>query len=140
MAVYITFEYYEDTFLGKEIASDDFDALALRASATIDRFTFQRADAIITADDVAADVTGIKMATCAVAEELSKQDSGESDISVISEGVGGHSVSYGKNPDAKRTLMEKQKEAAKLWLAPTRLMFPGFFTGEKGGSLDDLDD
>lgn len=140
MATYITETYYKDTYLGNLVSSEDFDALALRASAVIDRFTFNRADAIITADLVAADVTGIKMATCAVMEELFRQDAGTSGRSVKSESVGGHSVSYGDNPEGKRTLIEKQREAARLWLENTYLMFGGFYTGEYGGSLDDLDD
>jgi len=140
MATYIDETYYKDTYKGSLVSSEDFDALALRASATIDRLVFNRAAAIITANDVAADVTGIKMATCAVMEELFRQDSGISGRSVSSESVGGHSVSYGDSPEAKRTLIEKQREAARLWLENTYLMTGGFYTGEYGGGLDDLDD
>ena len=140
MATYVDFTYYDGTFLGDTISEDKFPAWALRASAVIDRLTFNRADAIITADEVAADVTGIKMATCAVADELFNQSQADSDKAIKGESVGGHSVSYVDNTDLKRTQMEKQREAAKLWMASTRLMFPGFYTGEYGGSLDDLDD
>ena len=140
MAVYVDFAYYQDTFLGSLVTSADFDVLALRASKTIDRFTFNRADAIITAETPVADVTGIKMATCAVVDELSKQDSADHDKAIQSEGVGGHSVSYVDNPDRNRTQFEKIKLAARLWLESTYLMFPGFYEGEYGGSLDDLDD
>ena len=141
MATYADFEYYEDTYLGTTIPTETlFDAWALRASATIDRFTFNRADAIITADEKASDVTGIKMATCAVADELYNQSLEDSDKAIKSESVGGHSVSYLENADLTRTQLEKQREAARLWLESTYLMFGGFYTGEEGGSLDDLDD
>ena len=140
MATYVDFTYYEDTFQGTTVASGDFDALALRASAVIDRLTFQRAAAIITADEVAADVTGIKMATCAVLDELYNQSQADSDKAIKSESVGGHSVSYVDNAELKKTNLDKQRDAAKLWLESTYLMFPGFYTGEKGSGIDDLDD
>ena len=141
MATCVDFTYYTDTFLGTTIPTETlFDAWALRASATIDRFTFNRADAIITADTPEADVTGIKMATCAVADELYNQSLADSSKEIKSERVGDHSVTYLENADSARTQLEKQREAARLWLESTYLMFPGFYTGEKGGLIDNLDD
>lgn len=141
MATFVDFEYYEDTYLGTTIPSETiFDAWALRASATIDRFTFNRADAIITANEKESDVTGIKMATCAVADELYNQSLEDSDKAIKSESVGGHSVSYLENTDLKRTQLEKQREAARLWLESTYLMTGAFYSGEEGSSVDDLDD
>ena len=75
MAVYADYEYYTDTYLGTAIAETAFDALALRASAVIDRLTFDRAAVVITADEDDATIDLIQMATCAVAEELQMQAS-----------------------------------------------------------------
>ena len=121
------------------MASADFDALEKRAAKYIDRLTFGRVAAIMEADDDEDEVDAIKNGVCAVVDELYNQSSGPGK-SISSEGVGGHSMSYVDNPDLKRTQLEKIREAAKHWLEETRLMFPGFFTGEYGGSMDDLDD
>jgi len=120
MAVYADYTYYSETFLGTAIALADFERLALRASAQIDRLTFGQAAAIITADTDAEKVAAIKMATCAVAEAI---QSVEASPEVSSERVGQHSVTYhlGKaTPD-----QVKISDAARLWLAPTGLMYRG---------------
>lgn len=121
MAVYADFSYYEGVFLGTAIALADFDRLALIASAQIDRLTFGQAAAIITADTDAEKVTAIQMATCAVAEAIQQ---GEASPEVSSERVGQHSVTYniGK-PVSEQTRLT---DAARLWLAPTGLMYRGF--------------
>lgn len=141
MATYVDYDYYENTFQGDQIPQTEFDKWALRASKKIDRFTFNRADAIITDDEPADEVTAIKKATCEVADELYKQDQAfYSGMSVKSESVGGHSVSYADNPDVKRSMLEKQREAARIWLEETYLMFPGFYSGEYGTIVEELED
>jgi len=120
VAVYADYTYYSETFLGTAIALADFDRLALRASAQIDRLTFGQAAAIITANTDTAKVTAIQMATCAVAEAIQKS---ETSPEVASERVGQHSVTYhlGKaTPD-----QVKISDAARLWLASTGLMYRG---------------
>ena len=140
MTVYASFTWYEDSYLGTLVASTDFDALELRASKQIDRLTFNRVADIIEAGEDEDETDAIKNATCAVVDELYNQSQADSDKAIKSESVGGHSVSYVDNADLNRTQLEKIREAAKLWMASTRLMYPGFYTGEYGGSLDDLDD
>lgn len=140
MTVYANYTWYEDHYLGTLVASTDFDALELRASKYLDRLTFNRVADIVEADEDEDEVDAIKNATCAIVDELYNQSQADSDKAIKGESVGGHSVSYVDNTDLKRTQLEKIREAAKLWMSSTRLMFPGFYTGEYGGSLDDLDD
>jgi len=139
MTVYVNFSFYEDTYKGSLVASTDFDALELRAAKWIDRLTFNRVEDILEADEDEDEVIAIKNATCAVVDELYNQSTGESGKAITSESVGGHSVSYAENPDSKRTLLAKLREAARLWLESTYLMYPGHYTGEMGGSIDDLE-
>ena len=70
MASYADYTYYTGTFHGSTIASTEFANLAIRASAAIDQATFGRAASVIAADDPAETVTAIRMATCAVADDL----------------------------------------------------------------------
>ena len=140
MTTYASYSYYTDHFLGTLVASADFDALEKRAAKHVDRLTFNRVADIVEADDDEDTVDAIKDAVCAVVDELQTQADSGYDKAIQSESVGGHSVSYVDNPDRNRTQFEKIKLAARLWLESTYLMFPGFYEGEKGGSLDDLDD
>lgn len=135
MTTYADFTYYEDTFLGTAIAEADFPRLALRASAQIDRLTFARAAAIITANTETDNVTAIKMATCEIAEEIQRQESASNVDGVTSESQGQYSVSYGANSNRSKSNQSKIESAARLWLENTFLMFGGFNTGEYGGAL-----
>lgn len=140
MTTYVDYAFYVDTYKGDEdMGPDGFDRLAMLASKQIDRFTFQRVVTIISDDDPADEVTAIKMATCAVIDELYKQEQEFHEGKAIkSESVGGHSVSYADNPDIKRSMLERQREAAQVWLEETHLMFPGFNTGEYGTSVQEI--
>jgi hypothetical protein len=66
------------------------------------------------------------MATCAVVDELHKMAQEGTTSGVKSESVGGHSVTYADSSPATKSLFERVKTAAALYLAPTFLMFPGF--------------
>ncbi len=134
---YATYSYYTSTFLGTAIAEADFPRLALRASAHIDRVTFNRAAAIITANTETDNVTAIKNATCEVAEEIQRQESAANVDGVTSESQGQYSVSYGANSNRAKSNQSKIETAARLWLENTFLMFGGFNTGEYGGLSDD---
>ena len=48
---YADFTYYTNTYFGTAIAASDFPRMALRASAVIDRITFQRAAVEVTYAD-----------------------------------------------------------------------------------------
>ena len=120
MAVYADYTYYTNTFLGAAIALADFNTLALRASAVIDRLTFDQAAAIIAADADAELVTAIKMATCAVAEVWQANEAG---AEIASERVGQHSVTY--HLGKANTKQVKLIDAARLYLGSTGLMYRG---------------
>lgn len=129
MAAYADYTYYTDEYLGSAIASGDFDALALQASAVIDQLTFDRAAPIITADTPAATVTKIKNAVCAVAEQLQTNAASGTD-GIASESEGNYSVTYTTDSAHQQTAYKKLYDAAGLWLGNTGLMFSGFMTGE----------
>ena len=129
---YADFTYYQNTYLGTLIADTAFPQLALRASAVIDRITFNRAED----ETVVANINSIKMAMCAVAEELQKQDSADGADGITSETIGSHSVSYAANSQRAKSNQSKLENAARLWLDGTYLMFSGFNSGEYGSTLD----
>lgn len=132
MAAYTDYAYYTTTYLGTAITETLFPAYALRASAVIDQLTFDRATSVV---DVAI-IDKLEMATCAIAEELQKQDISGVDA-IQSESVGGHSISYAKNSSAQMTNDQKLLRAAKLYLGSTDLLFKGFASGEYGAIVDE---
>lgn len=130
MTVYADFTYYVTSFLGTAIAESDFPALALRASAIIDTLTFGRAAVDYAAED---NVSAIKNAMCAVAEEIQSFTADET-YGVQSETVGKHSVTYAST--TQLTAEQRYSSAAQLWLINTGLMFTGFASDEYGGSVE----
>ena len=130
MAAYADYTFYTTTYLGTAIASADFARLALRASQVIDNATFNRAAAIVTADEDDETIELIQMATCAVAEEIQTQESSGSIDGVTSERVGSYSVTYGANARAMLSNEEKQERAARIYLGQSGLMYRGFLNEE----------
>jgi hypothetical protein len=131
MAAYADYAYYTATFLGTAIASADFGRLSVRASKHIDALTFGRAAAIITADTDTDKIDAIKMAMCAVADELQKDETSGGRDNVTSEKVGNVSVSYGASGQMTKTLGQKISDAALLWLWETDLMYRGLNVDER---------
>lgn len=129
---YADFTYYANTYLGTAIAESEFARLAIRASNEIDTLTFGRA----AVETDATNVDKIKMAMCAVAEELHKQDQSGGADGITSESQGQYSVSYAANSTRAQTNQQKVEAAARAWLANTGLMYAGFYTGEYGGLSD----
>lgn len=127
---YATYSYYTTTYLGTSIASADFDRLALRASAWIDRLTFQRA----TSDTENTDA--LSMACCAIAEDMQRTEANGGADAIQSETVGQHSVTYAANSTQMNTSGETYMQSAALYLGSTGLMFPGFATGEYSGDVN----
>ena len=136
MAVYADYTFYTGTYLGTAIASADFAALALRASAYIDRLTFGRAAPIVTAATDTTTIDLIKKAMCAVAEEIQTIAAEVATGYIASETVGSHSVTYSSSYTSTLTELDRYASAAELWLEGTYLMFSGFNSGEYGGTLD----
>lgn len=126
---YADYTHYTDVYLGNAIAEADFPRLALRASAQIDRLTYNRA-----ATDT-DNTTAIKNAMCAVAEEIQRQEQNDNVDGITSESQDQYSVSYGSNSNRARSNQTKIVDAAKLWLETTGLMFAGFASGEYGSEL-----
>ena len=126
---YADYTHYSNVYLGNAIAEADFPRLALRASAQIDRLTYNRA-----ATDT-DNTTAIKNAMCAVAEEIQRQEQNDNVDGITSESQGQYSVSYGSNSNRARSNQTKIVDAAKLWLETTGLMFAGFASGEYGSEL-----
>lgn len=127
MAVYATYVFYDTVYQGTAIAEANFDHLAIMASAVIDQVTFDRTAAIVNADEDAALINKIGMATCAVAEKIQSLES--SGPAVQSERVGNYSVTY----LAPKSSEQQLNMTAKLYLGGTGLMYPGFSSGEYGG-------
>ncbi len=136
MATYADYTYYTTTYLGSAIASGDYARLALRASAWIDRLTFQRTAAIVTAGTDTATIALIKNATCAVAEEIQNTEANGGTDAIRSESIGQNSVSYADTSSKMNTAGETYMQTAALYLGSTGLMFPGFAAGEYSGELD----
>jgi hypothetical protein len=133
---YADYTFYTGTYLGSAIASGDFAALALRASAVIDQITFGRAEPIVTAATETTTIAAIKNAMCAVAEELQRQAQAGSLDGISSESQGRYSVSFYKHSDRAKSNMARLQDAARLWLANTYLMYAGFNTDEYGTVLE----
>jgi hypothetical protein len=129
MAAYTDYTFYNQTYRGVAITQDAFPRLAMRASEVIDALTFDRTAAVITANTDTATIEKVKMATCAVAEQmLSLENSGGA---VSSEHVGNYSVNYITQLSEDARL----KKAAKRYLSRTFLMFPGF-NSDEGGDIE----
>lgn len=122
MAVYVDYLFYTEQFFGTAIAQADFDRLALRASMQIDQMTFGRAGPVVVADTDDATILQIKLATCAVAEEIQRQEQGGE---IQSERIGNHQVSYVQAGQAA-SKQTRLTEAAKVYLWSTDLMYRSF--------------
>ena len=131
MSAYVDYTYYATSFLGTLIASADFSRLSVRASKQIDALTFGRAAAVITADTDADKIDAIRMATCAVCEELQRDANSGGRDNITSEKVGNTAVTYGEKGQMAKTLPDKINEAAALWLWETDLMYRGLNVDER---------
>ena len=121
------YAFYTGTFHGNAITQPDFLRLATRAGEVIDQLTFSRIEAVLTADTDTATIDLIKMASCAVAEEIQKLE--QSGGPVSAESVGNYSVSYlSRLSEDARYL-----KAARRYLWNTGLMYAGFNEDEGHG-------
>lgn len=130
MTVYVDFEFYTDMYLGTSISESAFPQTAMRASKVIDQLTFGRAEAIITAAEDDDMIEAIQMATCAVADEIQRQNSADGGKELASERVGNFSQTYVVNKDMQKTNFDKQSDSARLYLWNTGLMYRGFSEDE----------
>ena len=124
---YADYAFYLQTYVSSTIAEADFLRLATRASEIIDQLTFGRA-ATDTTNTVA-----IKKAMCAVADEIYAVESDGGLDGIASESIGSSSVTYAENSARRMVREQRYRNAARLYLARTGLMFGGFASGEYGG-------
>src|SRR5574341_1473440 len=112
MAAYADYTYYTNTFLGTAIASSNFLRLATLASSMIDAMTFDRA----AVETDTAKIDKIKMATCAVAEEIQAIETEGGVTGIQSESVGNTSVAYSPNSPKLFSYKARLREKAKAYL------------------------
>lgn len=119
--IYADFEYYRDVFHGTKIKEQaEFEGLAVKATADLDRLTFGRIDPEAPISEA------VKNAMCAIAETRKAYESGEAGIASAS--IGKKSVTYA-NAD-KQTYEKDSYKAAYPFLINTGLLYRGFYPGE----------
>ena len=120
MNLYADYKFYTDDYLGSSIPENEFIRYARDASKYIDNVTFNRINGAVSDD--------VKMACCAVAEEMySQKVSGADSVSgKASESIGDYSVSYsGISSEREKALAARLYSAALRWLDGTDLMYRG---------------
>lgn len=113
--MYASYTFYAETYLGR-LAHEEYNSLVGRASAVIDRLTFGRATSA-----TGAALTAVKMAECAVVDELHTIAEGGDITSESNDGVSRSYASGG----APRSKEQRIAEAARLWLDGANLTFAG---------------
>jgi hypothetical protein len=122
---YADYAFYTGTYLGTAIASADFSRLAQRAAEVIDELTFQRAAGVITDATDTDTIAQIKLANCALAEDIQTAEASGNTDGIASESVGTYSVTYKSNSRASMTREQVFRSTAKRYLGQTYLMYPG---------------
>jgi hypothetical protein len=121
--IYADYAYYTGIYAGTAISSDAFAASVRRASAFIDRITYNRLNTGCPVTDA------VKMATCAVADAM--EASAETERAAIhsaaikSESVDGDSTTYQSPGDIREALETQWAETAEQYLLFTGLMDRG---------------
>lgn len=126
MGAFIDYDFYRNEYGGQSIALLDFDFVARRASYEVNSLTFDRAEAIINSGTNTHLIDRIKMATCAVAEEMNRNAVNLAvSLGIESESVGDHSVKY-TSPGQLRDQESRAVYAiVETYLGLTGLMFRG---------------
>lgn len=112
--MYSDYAFYTETYMGA-LDSEAYHRHAVRASAEIDRITFGRASSAI-----GEDMESVKMAECAVIDELNYLAMGGDITGESNDGV---SRSYASG--VVRSKAQRLQAAAELWLSRTNLCFAG---------------
>lgn len=111
--MYADYAFYKDTYKGKA-AEDTFSRLSVLANAHIDRMTHNKAQTA-----TGADLEKVKLAFCAVIDEVAKQESGGV---IASESNDGISRTYATGTKTATQLIHA---AAAVFLDSTSLLFAG---------------
>jgi len=126
MASYADYTYYLDTYGGTIIPAEAFEKAMRDASREVNRYTLERAEAVLAANSDLSLIEKIKFAACAVAEviyQYGNQIMGRRDIA--SESVGDHSVSYLSADQLRANEVHALSETIEGYLGLTGLMFLG---------------
>jgi hypothetical protein len=113
--MYADYTFYKNTYCGAA-SSTEHARLAVRAAAYVDRMTFGRAK---TAKD--SDLEAVKMAECAIVDELASQEQGGIVTSETNDGI---SRSYATGSVVKSST-QRIYAAAEVFLSNTNLCFAG---------------
>jgi hypothetical protein len=116
MDVFVNYEFYKTEYHGSAIGEgDQFDNLAIRASAFLTRISYGRAK---------ESIPEVKMAACAVIDAFVKYEAREG---ISSESVGNHSVSYGSSArdGGDLPLESRMYNEAAIYLEDTGLLYRG---------------
>jgi len=126
MAAFADYTYYLDTYGGTIIPAEAFEKAMRDASREVNRYTLERAEAVLAANSDLSLIEKIKFAACAVAEviyQYGNQIMGRRDIA--SESVGDHSVSYLSTDQLRANEVHAISETIEGYLGLTGLMFLG---------------
>lgn len=126
MASYADYTYYLDTYGGTIIPAEAFEKAMRDASREVNRYTLERAEAVLAANSDLSLIEKIKFAACAAAEviyQYGNQIMGRRDIA--SESVGDHSVSYLSADQLRANEVHAITETIEGYLGLTGLMFLG---------------
>lgn len=120
---YVDYLFYTTDYNGTAVAAPDFDRLAEDAGTIIDYLTFDRAEPIITAGTNTSLINKIKMAVCAIIDEL--YDIRVSGEGIQSEAVASYRVTF--TAGAIKTVSRDVRftRVAKLYLGSSGLMYKG---------------
>lgn len=113
--MYADFTFYQETYRGA-VSESEHIRLAVRAAAYVDRMTFGRAK---TAKE--SDLEAVKMAECAIVDELASQEQGGIITSETNDGI---SRSYATGSIVKSST-QRIYAAAEVFLSNTNLCFAG---------------
>lgn len=112
---YSDFAFYSNTYKGL-LGAEEYSRLAVRAAAHVDRMTFGRAKTA-----KGADLEAVKMAECAIVDELSTQEQGGVVASETNDGI---SRSFATGSVVKSST-QRIYSAAEVYLCNTNLCFAG---------------
>lgn len=113
----VDYSFYTSTFKGMT-TEEDFDRLAVKASAYLDRVTFDR----ITDSLPTATLTRVKLAMCEVVDTLLLNEHGGGVASETNDGI---SVNYVAGISNAKTDQQRLREAAALYPGGTGLLYRG---------------
>lgn len=124
--MYADYSFYKDDYFGNAISETEFNRLSARASAFLDYYTRGKAKNN-------ADLTALKMACCAIAEQYKQAEemqasAGNSGSGIKSESVGSYSVTYQTAAEAVSSAESVKNTAAAIaqqYLADTGLLYRG---------------